>query len=180
MKILKNQKTSSSISGPRPIADEYFMAMAMLVATRSTCIRRQVGCVLIDDNNNILATGYNGVVKGSPHCNEGHPCPGAKSESGKDLDECYAIHAEQNALIQCKDLTKVYACFCTTAPCVMCTKLFLNTTLTRMIYVESYPQLTTSKSISMMTPLAGKLEWLQIPKERMKNVFNRANMATRE
>ena len=142
--------------------------------------KKPEGCVLIDDNNNILATGYNGVVKGSPHCNEGHPCPGAKSESGKDLDECYAIHAEQNALIQCKDLTKVYACFCTTAPCVMCTKLFLNTTLTRMIYVESYPQLTTSKSISMMTPLAGKLEWLQIPKERMKNVFNRANMATRE
>ena len=73
-------------SGPRPTADEYFMAMAMLVATRSTCIRRQVGCVLVDENKNILATGYNGVVSGHPHCNEGYPCPGADSETGKDLD----------------------------------------------------------------------------------------------
>lgn len=168
-----------NFSGHRPTADEYFMAMAMLVATRSTCSRRKVGCVLIDENKNILATGYNGVAKGQPHCNEGHPCPGAESESGKDLNECYAIHAEQNALIQCKDLTKVYACFCTTAPCVMCTKLFLNTTLTRMVYVESYPQLTISKNISEKTMTAnGKFDWLQIKKERMNNVFNRSIMAT--
>ncbi|HIL25928.1 MAG TPA: dCMP deaminase family protein [Nitrospinaceae bacterium] len=179
MSYLKTEENSLTSFGSRPTADEYFMAMAMLVATRSTCTRRQVGCVLIDSNNNILATGYNGVVRGQPHCNEGHPCPGAYSASGKDLDLCYAIHAEQNALIQCKDLTKVYACFCTTAPCVMCTKLFLNTTLTRMIYVESYPQSNISKSISKKTTiLNGKLDWLKIPKERMKNVFNRATMAT--
>ena len=150
----------------------------MLVATRSTCIRRQVGCVLIDNNNNILATGYNGVVRGEPHCNEGHPCPGAYSESGKDLDLCYAIHAEQNALIQCRDLTKVYACFCTTAPCVMCTKLFLNTTLTRMIYVESYPQSSISKNISKKTRTTGKLDWLMMEESRIKNVFKRTFLAT--
>ena len=150
----------------------------MLVATRSTCIRRQVGCVLIDNNNNILATGYNGVVRGQPHCNEGHPCPGAYSASGKDLDLCYAIHAEQNALIQCKDLTKVYACFCTTAPCVMCTKLFLNTTLTRMIYVESYPQSSISKNISKKTRTTGKLDWLMMEESRIKNVFKRTFLAT--
>ena len=154
------------------------MAMAMLVATRSTCIRRQVGCVLIDNNNNILATGYNGVVRGQPHCNEGHPCPGAYSASGKDLDLCYAIHAEQNALIQCRDLTKVYACFCTTAPCVMCTKLFLNTTLTRMIYVESYPQSSISKNISKKTRTTGKLEWLMMEESEIKNVFKRTFLAT--
>ena len=164
--------------GSRPTADEYFMAMAMLVATRSTCIRRQVGCVLIDNNNNILATGYNGVVRGQPHCNEGHPCPGAYSASGKDLDLCYAIHAEQNALIQCRDLTKVYACFCTTAPCVMCTKLFLNTTLTRMIYVESYPQSSISKNISKKTRTTGKLDWLMMEESEIKNVFKRTFLAT--
>ena len=150
----------------------------MLVATRSTCIRRQVGCVLIDNNNNILATGYNGVVRGQPHCNEGHPCPGAYSASGKDLDLCYAIHAEQNALIQCRDLTKVYACFCTTAPCVMCTKLFLNTTLTRMIYVESYPQSSISKNISKKTRTTGKLDWLMMEESEIKNVFKRTFLAT--
>ena len=175
---LITEENSLTSFGSRPTADEYFMAMAMLVATRSTCIRRQVGCVLIDNNNNILATGYNGVVRGQPHCNEGHPCPGAYSASGKDLDLCYAIHAEQTALIQCKDLTKVYACFCTTAPCVMCTKLFLNTTLTRMIYPESYPRASISENISKKTTTTGKLDWLQIPKKRMKNVFKRAFLAT--
>ena len=175
---LITEENSLTSFGSRPTADEYFMAMAMLVATRSTCIRRQVGCVLIDNNNNILATGYNGVVRGQPHCNEGHPCPGAYSASGKDLDLCYAIHAEQNALIQCKDLTKVYACFCTTAPCVMCTKLFLNTTLTRMIYVKSYPQLNISENISKKTTTTGKLEWLMMEESRIKNVFKRAFLAT--
>ena len=172
------EENSLTSFGSRPTADEYFMAMAMLVATRSTCIRRQVGCVLIDNNNNILATGYNGVVRGQPHCNEGHPCPGAYSASGKDLDLCYAIHAEQNALIQCRDLTKVYACFCTTAPCVMCTKLFLNTTLTRMIYVESYPQSSISKNISKKTRTTGKLDWLMMEESRIKNVFKRTFLAT--
>ena len=175
---LVQEENSLTSYGPRPTTDEYFMAMAMLVATRSTCVRRQVGCVLIDKNNNILATGYNGVVRGQPHCNEGHPCPGAESESGKDLDKCYAVHAEQNALIQCKDLTKVYACFCTTAPCVMCTKLFLNTTLKRMIYCEPYPQSIMSKNISNHTRTTGKLDWLILPKERMNNVFKRAFMAS--
>ena len=150
----------------------------MLVATRSTCIRRQVGIVLIDNNENILATAYDGVVRGQAHCNEGHPCPGAYSASGKDLDLCYAIHAEQNALIQCRDLTKVYACFCTTAPCVMCTKLFLNTTLTRMIYVESYPQSSISKNISKKTRTTGKLDWLMMEESRIKNVFKRTFLAT--
>jgi len=175
---LITEENSLTSFGSRPTADEYFMAMAMLVATRSTCIRRQVGCVLIDNNNNILATGYNGVVRGQPHCNEGHPCPGAYSASGKDLDLCYAIHAEQNALIQCRDLTKVYACFCTTAPCVMCTKLFLNTTLTRMIYVESYPQSSISKNISKKTRTTGKLDWLMMEESEIKNVFKRTFLAT--
>ena len=175
---LITEENSLTSFGSRPTADEYFMAMAMLVATRSTCIRRQVGCVLIDNNNNILATGYNGVVRGQPHCNEGHPCPGAYSASGKDLDLCYAIHAEQNALIQCRDLTKVYACFCTTAPCVMCTKLFLNTTLIRMIYVESYPQSSISKNISKKTRTTGKLDWLMMEESRIKNVFKRTFLAT--
>jgi len=179
MSTLITEETLSNSFGSRPTADEYFMAMAMLVATRSTCSRRQVGCVLTDNNNNILATGYNGVARGHPHCNEGHPCPGAYSESGKDLDLCYAIHAEQNALIQCKNLTKVYACFCTTAPCVMCTKLFLNTTLTRMIYVESYPQSSISKNISKKTTTVnGKLDWLTMEESRIKNVFKRTFLAT--
>ena len=164
--------------GYRPTSDEYFMAMAVLVSSRSTCRRRKVGCILIDKNKRILATGYNGVAQGQTHCID-EPCPGSESESGKDIDQCYAIHAEQNALIQCSDLTKVYACFSTTVPCVMCTKLFLNTTLTRMIYVESYPQSSISKKLWKQTKTIGKLDWLMMEESRIKNVIDRTFMASR-
>jgi len=165
--------------GPRPTSDEYFMTMALLVSSRSTCVRRQVGCVLIDKHNKILATGYNGVAQKQTHCID-KPCPGAESESGKDIDQCYAIHAEQNALLQCKDSTKVYACFSTTVPCVMCTKLFLNTTLKRMIYLESYPSLNISKNLWNQARITGKLDWYQMSRERVDYVVNRTFLASRK
>jgi len=142
----------------RPTRDRYFMAMAQVVATRSTCLRRQVGCVLINERSHALATGYNGVAAGQPHCNEetvdlmstggfGHPydrftnaCPGAFSRSGEDLDLCEAIHAEQNALLQCRDVYQVAVCYTTTAPCLTCTKLLLGTSCQRVVFIEPYPQ----------------------------------------
>ena len=72
----------------RPHIDDYFMAMALLASTRSTCQRRKVGCILTDEHNQVLATGYNGVPKQRVHCIDS-PCPGAFSLTGKDLDECY-------------------------------------------------------------------------------------------
>ena len=54
----------------RPPRDTYFMKMAALVAERSTCLRRSVGCVLVNGRHHVLATGYNGVASGLPHCNE--------------------------------------------------------------------------------------------------------------
>src|SRR5699024_5547004 len=109
-----------------------------LVATRSTCLRRQVGCVLVNEHRHIVATGYNGVPSGWSHCNEGHPCAGCGSTSGTNLDGCHALHAEWNALLQCRDTLGIRAAYCTTEPCVTCAKLLLNTSCQRIIYAESY------------------------------------------
>lgn len=118
--------------------DEYFVAMASLVSRRSTCQRRAVGCVLVSPLGHVLATGYNGVPRGSAHCID-HPCAGAGLPSGTGLDKCEAIHAEQNALLQCKDVMSIETAYVTTMPCMTCTKLLLNTSCKIIVYSEPYP-----------------------------------------
>lgn len=68
-----------------------------------------------------------------------HACPGANSPSGTNLDGCEAIHAEQNALLQCKDVHEIHTCAVTASPCITCVKLLLNTTCERIIFLEEYP-----------------------------------------
>lgn len=132
----------------RPSRDQWAMSMASLTAKRATCLRRQVGAVLLNERGHVLATGYNGVAAGLPHCNEhdpyhetGHPhaCSGAHSPSGTNLDGCQAIHAEQNALLQCRDVYSIHTCYVTASPCVTCTKLLLNTSCQRIVFLEEYP-----------------------------------------
>ena len=118
--------------------DEYFSDMARLVSRRSTCKRRSVGCVLVNHLGHILATGYNGVPRGHSHCID-TPCAGANLPSGTGLDTCEAIHAEQNALLQCKDVMLIHTAYVTAMPCMTCTKLLLNTGCQRIVYVEPYP-----------------------------------------
>lgn len=122
----------------RPSSDEYFLEMAKLVSSRSTCARRSVGCVMVNDRNHIIATGYNGVASGLPHCTE-TPCEGADCLSGTGLDQCEAIHAEQNAIIQCRNTYEIHTVYCTTAPCVTCVKMLMNTTAQRIVFIEDYP-----------------------------------------
>ena len=84
----------------RPDNDEYFMDMALLVATRSTCIRRHVGAVLVKDKR-VLSTGYNGSPKGTEHCEVlGCIREQMKVPSGTRHELCRGVHAEQNAIIQ--------------------------------------------------------------------------------
>jgi dCMP deaminase len=122
----------------RPGSFEYFLRMARLVATRGTCIRRQVGCVLVDSHSRVIATGYNGVASGLPHCID-KPCAGARSLSGQDLHLCEATHAEANALISCRHPEDIVIAFCTTSPCVQCTRLLLNTSCQHIVFIEEYP-----------------------------------------
>ena len=121
----------------REPSDFYFLRMAMLVSERGTCARRQVGSIFINKKNHIIATGYNGNPSGFQHCIS-KPCPGAKSKTGTDLDKCEAIHAEQNALLQCKNVYDIDRVYTTLEPCVHCVKLLLNTSTQQIIYGEKY------------------------------------------
>jgi dCMP deaminase len=124
----------------RPDVVAYFLAMARLVASRSTCSRRAVGCVLVDRRNRVLATGYNGPPAGAPHC-DAAPCHagGAPPASGTGLDLCRAVHAEVNAVTSCRDVDAVAAAYCTTRPCPSCAKVIVNTACAVVYYVEEYP-----------------------------------------
>ena len=120
----------------RPSKDDYFMSLALVAAGRTTCIRRGVGCVLVDIYGRILSIAYNGVAAGLPHCNEDHPCAGHDLPPG--LDQCEAVHAEQNALIQCADTERIYAAYVTLSPCKACLKLLLNTPCKHIIFLEEH------------------------------------------
>lgn len=178
------------------------MKIASVTAKRATCLRRSVGCVLLDKDGFILATGYNGVAAGQPHCNEAknvpvyhddprvtfrpfedqfvfdgirsqrmiglnlapmhngskywlnvgfdrqsvgfdkihpHACVGSQAPSGTALDTCGAIHAEQNALLRCRDVREIDAAYVTASPCMHCTKMLLNTGCQRIVFLEEYP-----------------------------------------
>lgn len=122
----------------RPTKHQIYIQTAELIASRGTCARRQVGCVLVNKLGHVVATGYNGVPTGFDHC-VNKPCLGAGSSSGKDLDKCEAIHAEQNALLQCPDTQDIHIAYCTDSPCIHCVKLLLNTSCERIIYLRQYP-----------------------------------------
>lgn len=126
----------------RPSWDEYFMEIAHVVKKRSTCLRRQVGAVIVKERQ-ILSTGYNGAPRGLLHCID----IGCQREklgipSGERHELCRATHAEQNAIVQAaysgisiKDATV----YCTTMPCVLCSKMIINAGIKRVVFEGSYP-----------------------------------------
>jgi dCMP deaminase len=129
----------------RPPWDEYFIQIAALVATRSTCLRRQVGAVIVRDRR-ILTTGYNGVPKGMAHCLD-RGCLrdqlGIPSSQRQEL--CRGIHAEQNAIIQAATMgisIKDSIIYCTLQPCILCAKMIINSGIERVVIVSGYPDET--------------------------------------
>jgi dCMP deaminase len=129
-------------AGPRPDWQPYFMDIAALVATRSTCIRRHVGAIIVKDNR-ILSTGYNGTPTGIRHCLE-RGCLRDELEipSGQRHELCRGLHAEQNAIIQAAyhgvtiEGGEIY---CTNQPCIICAKMIINAGLKKIIIRNSYP-----------------------------------------
>ncbi|MBQ3660610.1 MAG: cytidine/deoxycytidylate deaminase family protein [Firmicutes bacterium] len=126
----------------RPNWDEYFMEMAELARKRSTCLRRGVGAVIVKDNR-VIATGYNGVPKGIRHCEEtGCLRQQLNVPSGKMHELCRGLHAEQNAIIQAACMGSSIeggTLYCTTQPCVICTKMIINAGIKRVVIKETYP-----------------------------------------
>jgi dCMP deaminase len=118
--------------------DDWAMALAVLTSQRSTCRRRQVGAVFLNHRGHVIATGYNGNAAGLPHCLD-IPCDGALSPSGTNLNGCEALHAEQNALLQCRDVFSIKSAYVTASPCFTCMKLLLNTSCEKIIFIDEYP-----------------------------------------
>ena len=130
--------------------DEYFMQMAELTAKRSTCLRRQVGAVIVKDKH-IIATGYNGAPKGLKHCAQLGGCLREKLHvpSGERHELCRALHAEQTAIIQAATLGQSIeggTIYVTHHPCSICAKMILNAGLERIVIREGYPD-TLAKEI---------------------------------
>lgn len=126
----------------RPSWEEYFMDIAQLVARRSTCMRRQVGAVMVKEKN-ILATGYNGTPKGITHCDvTGCLREQLKVPSGQRHELCRGLHAEQNAIIQAAshgvNISEA-TLYCTNSPCIICTKMLINAGIREVVYLEGYP-----------------------------------------
>ncbi len=127
----------------RPNWDEYFMQMAELAATRSTCLRRQVGAAIIK-HKHVVATGYNGVPRGIVHCEERGGCLREKLNvpSGERHELCMGLHAEQNAIIQAATLGQSIeggTIYVTHQPCVICAKMIINSGIRRIVVKAGYP-----------------------------------------
>lgn len=126
----------------RPDWDNYFMQIATVVATRSTCSRRQVGALLVQKKR-ILSTGYNGAPSGLSHCLE-VGCLREKLQvpSGERHELCRGLHAEQNAIIQAAVhgvAIKDAVLYCTHYPCSLCAKMLVNAGVRTLVLASNYP-----------------------------------------
>ena len=130
------------MSTSRPDWGPYFMEIARIVSMRSTCLRRNVGAVIVKDKR-ILASGYNGAPSGLKHCAE-VSCLREKMNvaSGERHELCRGLHAEQNAIIQAAyhgvsiNGAELY---CTHLPCSICIKMLINAGIQEIYYEEGYP-----------------------------------------
>ncbi|RKD21985.1 dCMP deaminase [Caminicella sporogenes DSM 14501] len=126
----------------RPDWNHYFMEMAETVKSRSTCLRRKVGAVIVKDKR-ILATGYNGSPTGTVHCIDA----GCLRElynipSGQRAELCRGTHAEQNAIVQAAYhgvSVKGSTLYVTLQPCVLCAKMAINAGIKKIYYKGNYP-----------------------------------------
>ena len=120
--------------------DEYFKEITLIVAKRSGCLSRQVGAVIVKDNR-ILATGYNANPLGLQECCERGYCLRKNNKSGENLEECYAVHGEQNAITQCAKngiSCEGATLYVTCMPCNTCAKLIVNSGIKEVVYFDDY------------------------------------------
>ncbi len=116
------------------------MALAQLVATRSTCLRRKVGCVVVKDRR-VLSTGYNGAPTGLPHCDE-VGCLREGIPPGERHELCRGLHAEQNGIIQAATFgvsLRGSTLYSTHQPCSVCAKMIVNAEIKKIVVKEDYP-----------------------------------------
>lgn len=146
--------------------DYRFMDIAKQVATWSSCVRagRQVGAVIVK-NNRIIATGYNGAPSGIKNCKERGCCMRDKLgiASGTRAEMCYAIHAEQNAVVQAARMgisVEDATIYVTHQPCSVCTRILINSGIKKIIYLAPYPD---EFSLSLLEE--SEVECIQLPEK---------------
>lgn len=138
----KVDKPRSRKAFRRPSWDRYFLEIAQLLTKRSTCLRRQVGALIVKDKR-ILATGYNGAPTGIEHC----ATAGCLREKlrvlpGERHELCRGLHAEQNALLQAARYGLIVAdatLYSTNQPCIICTKMLINAGVKEIVTLAGYP-----------------------------------------
>lgn len=126
---------------PRPDWDATWMQVAEVVALRSRCTRAQYGSVIVDSENRIVASGYNGPASGFPTiggefcsawCHRSQNGPGEQPLSYAD---CPAVHSEANCLLQCSRTARIGGTmYVSGIPCIDCAKLIANSGLARVVY----------------------------------------------
>jgi dCMP deaminase len=145
----------------RPSWDEYFIELADLVASRSTCLRRQVGAVLVRKER-IIATGYNGAPRGLGHCLE-LGCLRAEMgiPSGQRYELCRGVHAEQNAIINAAYYgvsTQDTVLYCTNQPCIICARILINAGIVRVVHRGNF-----SDTLALQFMQEAGIELVEIP-----------------
>jgi dCMP deaminase len=125
--------------------DKRFMELSYNVAEWSSCFQsnRKIGAVIVRDKR-IITTGYNGAPSGIESCREKQECMRRKMgiPSGTKHELCFAVHAEQNAIIQAAKLgisIDGATLYCTHQPCVICAKMIINGGIVRVVYDQGYP-----------------------------------------
>lgn len=123
----------------RPTWDEYFAKVAEDIAARSTCTRHHFGAVIVNEKREIVSTGYNGPVRGAPHCDViGCVKDENNIESGMGHGICPAVHAEQNALIQAGKMSLDSTLYVNGFPCKICARLIVNAGIKRVVVSRGY------------------------------------------
>jgi len=131
--------------------DAYFLNIARDVAMRSTCLRRHYGAIIVDADNRIVATGYNGAARGEKECLEVGTCWREENNipHGQQYEKCVAVHAEANAIINCDpkyfngtSTIYIYGCdkdnnICDASPCLMCDRMIKNAKLNLCYYGDT-------------------------------------------
>ncbi|KAI1808113.1 cytidine deaminase-like protein [Daldinia bambusicola] len=134
----------------RPSWDSYFMALASLAAQRCNCMKRAVGCVLVDSKHHVISTGYNGTPRHLRNCGDGG-CPRCNSgeSSGAALSTCLCLHAEENALLEAgrERIRDGSILYCNTCPCLTCSIKIVQVGITEVVYSQGYSMDTETAEI---------------------------------
>ena len=134
--------------------DEYFGLVTLIISQRSTCLRRHVGALIVD-NGHIIATGYNGAPTKMDDCLE----KGCLVRGGHCVR---AVHAEQNAIIQAARYginIQGATLYCTHQPCVICAKMIINAGISRVVYKEGYPDEFSMEILNEAGISVEKMPW---------------------